>query len=140
MPILGRRTIAVAAALLSATGTLIVAAPAANADSLNCLADVYAVQSDNLTAIQDDSASDTSDAYAADAASLYYRTQGAPNCYYNPSVPYGIYTDASTGFGYVAAAETANNSGQAATALGYGQTASTYLNEAITYMEPHDGP
>lgn len=137
MPLLGRRTIAVATALMTATGGLILAAPAAQADSLNCLADVYAVQNDNLSAIQYDTAGNTAAAYAEDAGSLSSRTQGAPNCYYNPSVPYNIYTDASSGFGYVAAAETANSNGQAATALSYGQTASTYLNAAITYMETH---
>ena len=137
MPMLGRRTITAAVTLFSAVGTVTVAAPAAMADSLNCLADVYAVQMDNNSAIQDDIAGNTSAAYAEDAGSLSSRTQGAPNCYYNPSVPYNIYLDASSGFGYVAAAETANSNGQAATAISYGQTASTYLNTAINYMETH---
>jgi hypothetical protein len=138
MPLLGRRTITAAITLMSAAGTITVAAPAANADSLNCLADVYAVQMDNNTAIQDDAVGNTSGAAAADTASAYYRTQGAPNCYYNPSVPYNIYLDASSGFGYVSAAGTANTAGQAATALSYGESASTYLNAAITYMETHN--
>lgn len=137
MPFLGRRTATAAVTLLSAAGAVTFAAPAANADTLNCLADVYAVQLDNNNAVADDAAGNTSAAYAEDAGSAYYRTQGAPNCYYNPSVPYGIYTDASEGFGYVAAAETANNAGQAATALSYGQTAATYLATAVNYLEMH---
>ena len=136
----GRRLTAVAITCLSVTGGLVISAPAASADTLDCLAPVYGVQQDNNQAIQDDVAGNTSAAAAQDASSAYNRTEAIPECYYNPDVPYNIYLDVTAGFGYVAQAETQNNAGQAAAALASGRTAAGYLNTAVTYLLNSDAP
>ena len=136
----GQRLAAVAVTLVSAAGGLVMAAPAASADTLNCLAPVYGVWLSNATAVQDDVSGNTSAAAAEDAGTASERSQAIPTCYYNPDVPYGIYLDISSGFGYVAAAQSANNAGQAATALADGRTAATYLNTAVTYLENSTAP
>ena len=140
MPTLRRRLATAAVTLASAAGTVTLAAPAAHADTLNCLADVYAVQLANSSAVQDDIANNPSAAAAEDAGSATSRTQGIPTCYYNPDVPYSIYLDISSGFGYVSAAQSENTAGQTSTALSSGRTAATYLNTAVTYLESDTAP
>jgi hypothetical protein len=132
------RRIATAVATLLVAGTgIALAAPTAGADTLNCLANVTAVQNLNNSALQYDHAGNTAAAATEDAGVTYYQNQIGPNCYYNPSVSYGAYLDTSTGYGYVSAAGSANSAGNVTTALQYGQTAATYLSAAISLLAYH---
>jgi hypothetical protein len=130
-----RTPVAVALATLAAAcAGVTVAAPTASADTLNCLANVTAVQNLNNTAMADDRAGNTSAAAAEDSGVAYYQSQVGPNCYYNPSVTYSAYQDTISGYSYVGAAWSANNAGDSATALRYGQAAATYLGAAVTLL------
>lgn len=131
------RLVTAVVALLAAGGGIVLAAPTASADTLNCLANVTAVQNLNNSAMAYDRAGNTSAAAAEDSGVTFYQNQVGPNCYYNPSVPYSAYQDAISGYGYVSAAQSANNGGNASTALQYGQTAATYLSAAIALLSNH---
>jgi hypothetical protein len=133
MPV-GKLVTAVATLLLAGAG-IALAAPNASADTLNCLANVTAVQNLNNEAISYDQSGNTSAAASEDSGVTFYQNQVGPNCYFNPSVPYGAYSDAITGYGYVSAAQSANSAGNAALALQDEQTAAPYLSASIVLLE-----
>jgi hypothetical protein len=129
-----RRFATAVAALLVAGGGVALLAPTASADTLNCLANVTALQNLNNEAIAYDQAGNTSAAAAEDAGAAFYQNQLGPNCYYNPAVPYSAYLDAVSGITYLNAAKTANNAGNATSALQDGQSAAPYLSAAISLL------
>jgi hypothetical protein len=126
-----RRTVTAVATLCFVGGGLAIAAPAANADTLVCLAKVTAVQNINNTAISDDAAGNTAAAASEDAGAAASFAQAESDCYFNPAVTYLAYTNAVGGFTYVNAALSDNNAGNAAAGLADGRTAAGFLATAI---------
>jgi hypothetical protein len=122
------------ATVLLVGGAVAVTAPAANADTLTCLAPVTTVQTENNRAIQFDRAGDAASAASAEATAVSYENTARSTCYFNPSVPYSAYQDAINGFSYVDAARAANNVGNVPDAFDDEQTAASYLNAAIALL------